>query len=115
MRADFRARVLAVVVELLDAVEARSADAPYSQRDGERPTGCGREKFMKAHRRGRRAGDSGCWAEGKALLMTRDAWGRLSRAPQARPPLALVKQASADGVDDALLAEFGARRAGGSR
>ncbi len=81
----------------------------HSQRNGERPAGCGRAKFLRAWKAAHEAGDPGAWAEGRARLMTAACWS--SRAKTARAP-AVVKAAPEVPANDSLMAEFGARRAG---
>jgi hypothetical protein len=75
---------------------------PFSQADGERPPGAGRAKFLRTWRRARDAGDAGAWAEGRARLMSEEAWARWSRTERAR----VLEPATP------LLEELGGRRVG---
>jgi hypothetical protein len=83
--------------------------ARYTQRDGERPAGKSRIAYLRVFRRALVAGDA--HHEGRACVMSREAWERYARtAPptpprRSRPRLAL---ASALSVDDEVLAELGA-------
>lgn len=86
---------------LLNGAPAR----PFSQRDGELPAGAGRIKYLRAWRRARDAGDAGAWAEGRARLMSAEAWAKWSRT-QALPKAAPVPEAPS------LLAQLGAKRCG---
>jgi hypothetical protein len=70
---------------------ARATPAPqtYSQLDGQRPAGAGRVKYLRAWHALVAAGDTGAWAEGRARLMTAEAWARFISAPieiDLRPP-----------------------------
>ena len=63
--------------------EPRVGNAPstapgvtYSQREGQRPTGTGREKFLRVARALRAAGDLESWVEGRTVLVTAAAWAR---------------------------------------
>jgi len=102
--------------ERIDA-RLRRTDAPHvhSQRDGERPIGCGTAKFLRAWHRGRAAGDAECWAEGRARLMTAAAWRRLNPIRTSKPPKLVAVAAAPRTIDDELLEQLGARRVGGSR
>lgn len=62
-----------------ELVVAAPSDAVYSQKNGERPPGCSRTKFLAAWRRARDVGDEGVWAEGRARLMRASTWARVSR------------------------------------
>ena len=91
--------------------ELRGARGTYSQRDGERPTGAGRERYLRAWRALRRAGDRDVRTEGRARLMTADAWARFvaSERPTPRfevvaPPLEISRS------DRVLVALGGVRR-----
>jgi hypothetical protein len=80
----------------------------YSQRDGERPVGCGRTKFLGVHKRARGEGDAGASIQGRARLMTADCWARWcnalpSRASTSEPSRTLS-------VDDVIAAKLGIRR-----
>jgi hypothetical protein len=94
------AEVLApYLVPLLSGAPGR----PFSQADGQRPPGAGKPKYLRTWRRARDAGDAGAWAEGRARLMSQEAWARWSRteAPAVAKPAA-----------PSLLEELGARRVG---
>lgn len=81
---------------------------PYSQRDGERPTACGRAKYLRAHRSRLRAGDPESWSEGRSRLMSAAAWGRFI-AGEAQPHrLKLVEPTPSP--SDRVLAALGGRR-----
>jgi hypothetical protein len=111
--------VLALVRLLAPQVAAelsKAADAsrPYSQRDGERPPGCGRAKFLRAHRLLVAAGDAGAWSEGRARLISRDAWSRFARdeRPAPTPPASSSRPVD---EDSAALESLGLARGGGGR
>jgi hypothetical protein len=55
----------------------------YSQRDGERPTGAGRVKYLRVWSVANAADSSEAWAEGRARLMSAEAWRR-HQTPQRR-------------------------------
>jgi hypothetical protein len=108
----------AVLVRLIDArITARLARAigcavtSHSQRDGERPPGAGKAKFLRVHRLAREGGDPGATVQGRARLMTADAWQRWCGAipSRARRP---VSPAPAPHVsaDDVIAAKLGIRR-----
>lgn len=83
----------------------------YSQCDGERPTGCGKTKYLRAWRRALAAGDAGATRDGRARLLTPEAYARHAAAPSRAPaPIAPVAT-----LEDEVLAELGgvprARRA----
>jgi hypothetical protein len=77
----------------------------YSQREGERPPGAGKVKYLRVHRALMAAGDTEAWAEGKARLMSAAAWERGTRT---RPALRLVARQAPTDVRSALLRELGA-------
>ncbi len=80
---------------------------PYSQRDGERPVGAGRVLYLREHRALVRNRDKGAWSEGRARLMSHEAWSR-AMAKHA-PALAAPAPRAADSgdLDDVTLAEIG--------
>jgi hypothetical protein len=84
--------LLDLILDLAERGSTRSAVGPvtYSQRDGERPSGCGRAKFLRVHRRARLSGDPGATTEGRARLMTADAWARHHDAVPSRRRVAPV-------------------------
>lgn len=90
------------------------SEPTFSQREGERPPGCGRAKFLRAHRALVAAGDRGAWSEGRARLISRETWARFARdeRPAPTPPAS-----SSRPVDDdaAALASLGLARVGGGR
>lgn len=86
---------------LLTGAESR----PFSQRDGERPSGAGRVKYLRAWRRARDEGDAGAWAEGRARLMNAEAWARWSRISTPAPVTTAPAAPS-------LLDELGAKLVG---
>lgn len=90
------------------------SEPPFSQRDGERPPGCGRAKFLRAHRLLVAAGDARAWSEGRARLISRDAWARFARdeRPAPNPPASSSRPVDEDA---AALESLGLARAGGSR
>ena len=99
--------VRAVVREELRAGQPARA---YSQRDGERPPGAGKAKFLRVWRLAAAAGDVEATREGKARLLTAACWARhVSRLETRRTRSAPRK--SSPSIDDQLLAELGARRA----
>lgn len=116
MTASLVATLTVLIGTLIDERLARSTGGAvvHSQKDGERPVGAGLTKYLRAWRAGRDAGDAGVWAEGRARLMTADAWSRLSRVESA-PRLKVVEPAAPVSLDDAVLAELGARRVGGGK
>lgn len=82
-----------------------AASGPYSQLDGERPSGVGRARYLRAWRRGRAAADPEVTADGRARLMTPAAWRShgASAAHERRPP----KVTPIRPADDAVLVELG--------
>lgn len=76
-----------------------AAPRPYSQLEGERPPGCGRARYLRVWRRARDARDPGATADGRARLLTVDAYERHRTAVRARPALRVV--------GDDLLDEIG--------
>jgi hypothetical protein len=92
----------AVLVPYLAPLLTGAPTRPYSQAEGERPPGAGRAKYLRAWRRARDAADAGAWAEGRARLMTAEAWARFSRT--ARPVMTKPPAAPT------LLDELGAKR-----
>jgi hypothetical protein len=83
-----------------------SPSRPYSQRDGERPAGCGRIKFLRAWRRAADAGDAGAWSEGRARLMSSECWTKWSRTSRVR----VTKAPPAAESGPSLLESFGLKR-----
>jgi hypothetical protein len=81
-----------------------AATRPFSQRDGERPPGAGRAKYLRTWRRARDAEDTGAWSEGRARLMSPEAWGRWSRFASRHAPVKVAPSAPT------LLDELGAKR-----
>jgi hypothetical protein len=89
----------------------------YSQLDGQRPPGVGRVRYLRAWRlaRDEHAPAEMVWSDGRARLMTRDAWVRWGAStsiskPKPPPkktkaPKSIVVPTLADEVLDALGAE----------
>jgi hypothetical protein len=86
--------VAPIVARLLAACPA--ATRPFSQRDGERPVGCGRAKYLRVWRRARAAGDAGATSEGRARILTPDAWARHRQLPSRKRPVGEVQKSVAD-------------------
>lgn len=82
------ARALApyVAAELAKMPRLREA-RPYSQHDGERPPGCSRTTFLRAWRVAHRSGHPGATCDGRARLLTPEAFavGRAGMRPKATP------------------------------
>jgi hypothetical protein len=72
-------RALATLAE-----QRRDTPTLYSQRDGERPPGCGKAKYLRLHRAAAMAGDKEAWHEGRARIMTPACWTRLA---MTAPPI----------------------------
>lgn len=81
---------------------------PFSQLDGERPAGCGRIKYLRVWRRARDAGDEGATVDGRARLMTIEAYARHSKIAIRRRPKSTID------VDPLLLEALGAGPRGAS-
>jgi len=88
----------------------------HSQRDGERPAGAGRIRYLRAWRALRDAGDPDVRTEGRARLMSPTAWARFVAGekgerpvPAARPRLVAVPRPSPVDVEARVLADLGAR------
>jgi hypothetical protein len=97
--------------ELLAAADAFDREQParprpFSQVDGERPPGCGRRRFLAAWRSRHATGDPGASAEGRARILSPDAWARFIEDEAPRAPLRLVSPAQSPSMLDRL----GARR-----
>jgi hypothetical protein len=100
--------VRAIVRDELARGRASAVVVTYSQRDGERPTGCGRAKYLRVHRRAREARDAGATSPGRSRLLTHDAWQRYCDALPSRAS----KPASAEpSLEARVLKLLGARRA----
>ncbi len=84
--ADAALRALAAALAPYLPLATGAPGRPYSQHDGERPPGAGKAKYLRTWRRARDAGDAGAWAEGRARLMTAEAWAAWSRTAKAAPP-----------------------------
>ena len=102
-----------VIDERIDArIGTHGADsARYSQRDGERPAGCGASKYLRIHKLVRDAGDPSATVQGRARLMTEECWTRWcnalpSRARKVMPPPAV----STISVDEVIASKLGIRR-----
>lgn len=102
--AEEQARIDRQLAEL--AVSGRTAC--YSQRDGERPPGCGRVRYLRVWRRARDAGDEGASKDGRARLLTHEAYARHAAMSLARPRARIVDEPA--GLDEQVLAELGAVR-----
>jgi hypothetical protein len=85
--------------------------AGFSQRDGDRPLGCSRERFLDVWKRAHDAADDGATADGRTRLLTHEAYDRFARVRRAAVPLSgprLVERS----VDDQVLADLGLARVG---
>jgi hypothetical protein len=94
------------------AISSRPA-AEHAQDDGQRPTGVGRTRYLRAWRRGRDAGDAECRADGRARVMTAAAWSRWGASAPMRGTAPRIAVEAVRDVD--VLAELGldaTRRAG---
>lgn len=91
-----------------------SARRAFSQRNGERPVGAGRARYLRVWKRAHEAGDEGAWEEGRARLMTADSWTRWARVSAVRGPA--TGRGAERTPDEEALALLGARptRAGGA-
>jgi hypothetical protein len=105
-----REQAHAILDRILDVAErvGRPTESNYSQRDAERPAGCGRERYLRVHRLAFDARDPGATKIGRARLLTADAWLRwaasLPSRTRPKPPAPLT-------LDEQLLAELGLERA----
>jgi hypothetical protein len=84
--------------------------ATYSQRDGERPIGCGRPKYKRVWHRAFAAHDPDARREGRSLLMSAACWARWCSLPSRAPKPAPTPPPAPVSRVDALLASAGARR-----
>ncbi len=83
----------------------------YSQHDGSRPRGCSRERFLDVWKRAHDAGNEGATKDGRARVLTADAYARHS----GRRSLAFVRTEPAS-LDDEAARELGlVGRAAGER
>ena len=82
---------------------------PYTQRDAERPRGCGRAKYLRVWRLAHRAGDAGARAQGKSRLLTPEAFERFE-AQLRKPRRAVLHVVPEPSTDDRVLAALGGRR-----
>lgn len=82
---------------------------PHSQRDGERPAGCDRVRYLRAWRLLARSGDPEAWAEGRARLMTPSAWSR-AMAKHRPMPAAPASAVRAVDPEEAILSDLGLTR-----
>jgi hypothetical protein len=95
--------------EISRARSTGGSGGAYSQRDGERPIGCGKPTYSRVWHRAFDASDPGAWREGRSLIMTAEAWQRWATLFRTRAPRAPAPVASPVTGLDALLAEAGAR------
>lgn len=110
-------------LEVLDLLVRRVADElvqrgviqlnarPFSQREGERPAGCGKPTYLKVWARAVAGGDTEAWAEGRARLMSAGCWGRWAQLARTKPKKEATPSAPEVTGEEALLAKMGARRA----
>lgn len=101
------ARMLAPLVAAeLVKLGGAAPDRPYSQNDGERPVGCGRVRYLRIWRAAAAAGDVGATEDGRARLLTVEAYqrhaGLRARAPKTPPSAPVPLPAAEDDVLDAL-------------
>ncbi len=82
----------------------------YSQIDGERPTGAGREKYRAVFRRALAEKDPGAKKQGRALVMSEACWLRWVDALPSRKAKAATP-VSAVSLDDQVLDELRGRKA----
>ena len=108
----------ALIREELRHERAGRSVVMHSQRDGERPAGAGRIRYLRAWRALRDAGDPDVRREGRARLMSQSSWARFvagekgeKPAPAARPRLVAVPRPSPVDVEARVLADLGARAA----
>jgi hypothetical protein len=82
-----------------------NSDRLFSQDDVGRPEGCGRTKYLRTWRRARDAGDPGATEDGRARLLTKEAYERhrprTTRKPKA-PPVPKTKVAPSDPIEVVL-------------
>jgi len=90
-------------------VGSPAVSRPYSQLDGERPPGRSRESYLARHRRARKAGDHGAWVEGRAHLMTGEAWDRYAPRPAAARKAPGPVPVAIRNLDDDVLRQLGGR------
>ncbi len=105
-----KAALRPLVMEILAERGQSTGAVVYSQRQGERPKGCGRPKYLRRWKVAHDAADPGVWAEGRARLMTEEAWARWARTEKTPSKVKGLAKVATPAND--LLAEFGARRAG---
>lgn len=114
MRAQLRAAALAFADAVAVIIERQGGHAPrpFSQVDGERPSGAGRERYLRIWRLAHKNGDAGATEQGRARLLTSEAWTRWeAKLPsKAKAKLQLVS-APAESRADRVLRELGGRRA----
>jgi hypothetical protein len=98
------ARGLAALVAPMVAELLQASPKPFSQLEGERPSGAGRVAYLRAHRALVRSGDPGAWSEGRARLMSPDAWARAMANHRHAPKAPASETRPVDPDADALEA-----------
>jgi hypothetical protein len=109
-----REQVHALLDRILDVAEGRSVGATlvtleHSQKDGERPIGAGRPKYIRTWHRAFDAGDPGARREGRSLIMSAECWRRWCTTP-TRVKLKPAPTEQACSSIDALMKRAGVRR-----
>lgn len=103
------AEALQALAQVLAPLVARELSAkgsrPYSQVDGERPPGTSKLVYLRAWRAARRQGHPGATSDGRARLLTPEAFAA-GRAVM-RPP---KKAAPELDIDDKVLKKLGLSR-----
>ena len=88
---------------------AMAGGRPHTQRDGERPIGAGKAKYLRVWKAAYAAQEKDVWSEGRARLMTPEAWRRLTETVPV-PRVVKRKAASAEPTP-APMSSIDARRA----
>ena len=81
----------------------------YSQADGQRFPGAGRTKHLRVWQEAFKAGDPGATKQGRARLLTKEAWLRYCELPSRKTPPAPIS-AVAPNLDDEILERLGGKR-----
>jgi hypothetical protein len=102
-------RALQLAADAFERESLHGPARPYSQREGERPTGCGRAKYLRVWRLAHRACDDGARSQGKSRLLTVDAFERFE-AQLRKPRRAVLRVAPQPSTDDRILTALGGRR-----
>jgi len=89
LRAAGRELIAAAAALEADHSERSELGRPFSQLDGERPSGCGKRRYLRAHMARRAVGDLEARCEGRARTMTAACWARFL-ASETGPKLRIV-------------------------